>query len=153
MRVIQLGNGFRLVLKSEHLGLRGEAARLDQFESHCPIERDLVRLEYDTHASAAQFGENLVAGLPGAARTLELKPVLVDSLAYERGGAVDNSTILLWIASFAERGFLQVLGVRIKSARKLPLEIGKPARIKQGVRLLTPLAAKLNVESQQIAEQ
>ena len=52
VRVIELGDGLRLVLKPNQLGFRCEAARLDHLQGDGPVERDLVGFEDHAHPAA-----------------------------------------------------------------------------------------------------
>ena len=62
VRMIELGNGFRLVLKSNQLGFRCEAARLDNLEGDGSVERSLVGFQDHAHPATPQLAQNFVAG-------------------------------------------------------------------------------------------
>src|SRR5271165_1836666 len=61
VRVVELRDGFDLVLKPDPLGFAGEFGRLDHLESDQPVESDLPCLVDDAHPASAQLRHNLVA--------------------------------------------------------------------------------------------
>ena len=60
--MIQLGDGLGLVLKPQQLGLRRDAARLDQLEGDVPVECDLQGLVNHPHPAPPQLVEDIIAG-------------------------------------------------------------------------------------------
>src|SRR5271166_5044757 len=61
VRVVELRDGFGLVLKPDQLGFAGEFGRLDHLESDLPVESDLPCPVDDAHSASAQLRQNLVA--------------------------------------------------------------------------------------------
>ncbi len=61
VRVVELGDGLGLILKSQQLGFRGENARLDQLEGDRPIERDLAGFQDNAHSPSPQLAQDFIA--------------------------------------------------------------------------------------------
>ena len=77
VRVIELGDRLRFVLKSDQLGFRREATRFYDLERDRPIERELLGFEHDPHSPAPQLAQDFVARFFEPFRSVDDQPELL----------------------------------------------------------------------------